>query len=86
MKVNNGTANGTVITGTVTVGSSASDPNSVNNTARDIVKMHAKKAEVYTAWIVAVAMTSSLADECDSNLHTRSGDDTSLNGQFQSGG
>jgi uncharacterized repeat protein (TIGR01451 family) len=33
VKVNSGTANGTVITGTVTVGSSASDPNSANNTA-----------------------------------------------------
>lgn len=33
VKVNNGTANGTVITGTVSVSSSASDPNSTNNTA-----------------------------------------------------
>ena len=33
VKVNRGTANGTVITGTVSVGSSASDPNSANNTA-----------------------------------------------------
>jgi len=33
VKVNSGTANGTVITGTVTVGSSAIDPNSSNNTA-----------------------------------------------------
>jgi uncharacterized repeat protein (TIGR01451 family) len=33
VKVNSGTANGTVITGTVLVGSSATDPNSANNTA-----------------------------------------------------
>jgi uncharacterized repeat protein (TIGR01451 family) len=33
VKVNSGTANGTVITGTVSVGSSASDPNPANNTA-----------------------------------------------------
>jgi uncharacterized repeat protein (TIGR01451 family) len=33
VKVNSGTANGTVITGTVSVGSSASDPNPSNNTA-----------------------------------------------------
>ena len=33
VKVNTGTANGTVITGTASVGSSATDPNSANNTA-----------------------------------------------------
>ncbi len=33
VKVNSGTANGTVITGTVSVGSSAIDPISSNNTA-----------------------------------------------------